>query len=76
MFLNKSICPKPYRPIFAEVNTLISARGSTLKVTLCDESECTGCFFNRRGHNCDSPRELLCTAYQREDNKQVKFIKV
>lgn len=74
---NKTDFCKPYKPIFIPVGKKLKVDSVILVVMACSSrNECTGCHFNKHGRqSCRAPRGLLCTAYQREDNISVKFIK-
>lgn len=73
---NKTDFCRPYRPIFVSIGGKLKVGSAILVVVACgSRNECAGCYFNRLGQPCRAPRGLLCTAYQREDNISVKFVK-
>lgn len=66
-----------------KVGKIFEFQGQQLKVKKTmtqEEDECHGCFFDLKGALCclKSIREIIgkCSKYEREDNKNVIFVKV
>lgn len=60
------------------INEVFQLGRIKLKVVECESNSCVGCFFERKGYECDYNEHFIgsCFSEQREDNKNVIFVKV